>query len=261
MEYKNLKYKEKDGVGILTINRPDKLNALNSETIGELGAFINKLKSEGSIRVLVITGAGERAFVAGADIGEFTKLGLGEGFDFSRNFQLVTLDLERMNIPVIGAINGLALGGGCELALACHVRILSEKAKFGLPELGLGVIPGAGGTQRLTRLIGKGRALWALLTGDMIGAEDALQYGLGNMVVKPEELMATSLKVAEKMASKAPLAVKMTLNAVNFGSECHLDTGLVIEAIGSNVVLGSEDFKEGVSSFMEKRSPKKFMGK
>ncbi len=261
MEYKNLKYEEKDEVGILTINRPDKLNALNTETIGELGAFLNNVNTKCSIRVLIVTGAGERAFVAGADVGEFTKLGLGGAFDFSRNFQRVTLDMERMNIPVIGAINGLALGGGCELALSCHVRILSEKAKFGLPELGLGVMPGAGGTQRLTRLVGKGRALWALLTGDMIGSEDALQYGLGNVVVKPEELMDASLKAAEKMASKAPLAVKMTLNAVNFGSECHLDTGLVLEAIGTNVVLGSEDFEEGVSSFMEKRSPKKFMGK
>jgi len=261
MEYKNLKYEEKDEVGILTINRPDKLNALNAETIGELGTFLSNVKTKGSIRVLVVTGAGERAFVAGADVGEFTKLGLGGAFDFSRNLQRVTLDLERMNIPVIGAINGLALGGGCELALSCHVRILSEKAKFGLPELGLGVMPGAGGTQRLTRLIGKGRALWALLTGDMVNAEDALQCGLGNLVVKHEELIATSLKVAEKMASKGPLAIKMTLNAVNFGSECHLDTGLVVEAIGTNVVLGSEDFKEGVSAFMEKRSPKKFMGK
>jgi enoyl-CoA hydratase len=261
MEYKNFQYEEKDEVGILTINRPDKLNALNTETIVELGTFLNNVKTKGSIRALVVTGAGERAFVAGADVGEFTKLGLGGAFDFSRNFQRVTLDLERMDIPVIGAVHGLALGGGCELALSCHVRILSEKAKFGLPELGLGVMPGAGGTQRLTRLIGKGRALWALLTGDMIGAEDALQYGLGNLLVKPEELMATSLKAAEKMASKAPLAVKMTLNAVNFGSECHLDTGLVIEAIGTNVVLASEDFEEGVSAFMEKRSPKKFTGK
>jgi len=255
MEYKYLKYEEKNGVGILTIDRPKKLNALNSEIVGGVGAILKDLKSEGSIRALVLTGSGDRAFVAGADIGELTALGLGDGFDFSRNFQLVTLDLERMNIPVIGAINGLALGGGCELALACHVRILSEKAKFGLPELGLGAIPGAGGTQRLTRLIGKGRALWALLTGDMIGAEDALQYGLGNLIVKPEELIATALKAAEKMASKAPLAVKMTLNAVNFGSECHLDTGLSIEAAGMNVVIGSEDFKEGTSSFMEKRSP------
>ena len=256
MEYSNLKYEEKDDVGVLTINRPDKLNALNSATIRELSVVLNELKSKGSIKALILTGSGDKAFIAGADISEFAKLGLGEGFDFSRNFQLVTLELERMNIPVIGAINGLALGGGCELALACHVRILSEKAKFGLPELGLGAVPGAGGTQRLARLIGKGRALWTMLTGDMIGAEDALQYGLGNMLVKPEELMASSLKVAGKMASKAPLAVKMTLNAVNFGIECHLDSGLAIEAAGMTVVIGSEDLKEGVSSFMEKRSPK-----
>lgn len=255
MEYKYLKYEKKNGVGILTIDRPKKLNALNSEIVGELGAILNDIKSEGSIRALVLTGSGGRAFVAGADIGELTALGLGDGFEFSRNFQIVTLALERMNIPVIGAINGLALGGGCELALACHVRILSEKAKFGLPELGLGAIPGAGGTQRLAKLIGKGRALWTLLTGDMISAEDALQYGLGNLIVKPEELLATTLKIAEKMASKAPLAVKMTLNAVNFGIESDLDTGLSIEAAGMNVVIGSEDFKEGTSSFMEKRSP------
>jgi len=255
MEFKNIQYDVDDGVGILTINRPKVLNALNSMTINEIRTVLKKTKEDETIRVLIITGSGQKAFVAGADIGEVENLGSKNGFDFFRKGDQMNHDIESLGIPAIAAVNGLALGGGCELAMSCTLRIVSGKAKFGLPELGLGVIPGYGGTQRMPRLIGKGRALWYLLTGDMIGAEEALEMGLANMVVKPDELMEKAMKTAKKITQKAPIAVKMALYAVNHGLETDIETGLILETALANITIGSEDKKEGIAAFFEKRKP------
>ncbi len=260
MGYENVKYVEENGIGILTVDRPKVLNALNGQTIREIRSVLGEVKGNEAVRVLVITGSGEKAFVAGADIGEIKDLGLKDGFDSMRTGHQMNYDIETLGIPTIAAVNGLALGGGCELAMSCSLRIVSENAKLGLPELGLGVIPGYGGTQRLARLIGKGRALWYLLTGDMIDAATSVDLGLANMMVKPEELMEKTLKIAGKIASKAPLAVKMALTAVKYGLETDLETGLILEIALANLAIASEDKNEGISAFFEKRKPE-FKGK
>lgn len=260
MEYQNIIFEIKEGCGLLTINRPKKMNALNRATIDELYDVIAKVKADDNLCCLIITGAGDKAFVAGADISEFVDLGMKEAFDFIRRGHKLLREIESLSIPTIGAVNGLALGGGCELAIACTLRIVSEKALFGLPELGLGVIPGYGGTQRLARIIGKSRASWLMLTGDMMGAEEALKTGLANKVVKHEELMETALKTAKKIRQKGPLAVKYALLAVNHGAETDLETGLVIEAAMANLAIVSKDKEEGVAAFLEKRKPV-FQGK
>ena len=253
MGYENVKYVVENGIGILTVDRPKVLNALNNQTIREVRSVLDEVKRNEAVRVLVITGSGEKAFIAGADIGEIKDLGLKGGFDSMRTGQQMNYDIETLGIPTIAAVNGLALGGGCELAMACTLRIVSENAKFGLPELGLGVIPGYGGTQRLARLIGKGRAQWYLLTGDMIDAAKAVDIGLANLMVKPGELMEKSTEVARKIATKAPLAVKMALVALKYGLETDLETGLVLEAALGNVAIASQDKKEGIAAFFEKR--------
>ena len=255
MEYQNVTYELKEGIALLTINRPKALNALNAATVNEIKEVIGRVKAEQDVRVLIITGSGDRAFVAGADITEFQDLTIRDGYDFSRNGHDMNRQLEWLGIPSIAAVNGLALGGGCEIAMACTFRIVSEKAMFGLPELGLGVIPGYGGTQRLARIIGKSRALWLMLTGDTVGAEEALKLGLANMVTKPEELMDSAFKIAKKICQKGPLAVKCALTAVHHGTETDLETALVLEAVTTNLILMSEDKKEGVASFLEKRKP------
>ena len=216
---------------------------------------MGEAKEDESVRVLIITGSGDKAFVAGADIGEIKNFGLKEGFDFLRTGHRMNNDIETLGKPVIAAVNGLALGGGCELAMSCTLRIVSEMAKLGLPELGLGVIPGYGGTQRLPRLIGKGPALWYLLTGEMIDAAKAVDLGLANLVVKPEELIQVALDVARMIAAKAPLAVKMAICAVNYGTGVDLETGLVLEAALGNLGIASDDKNEGISAFFEKRKP------
>jgi enoyl-CoA hydratase len=255
MGYENIGFRTTDDVGILTIERAKALNALNGKTIREIRCVLAEVKENEEVKVLIITGAGEKAFIAGADIGEIKKLGLKEGFDFVRVGQQMNDDIETLGKPTIAAINGLALGGGCELALSCTLRVVSENAKLGLPELGLGVIPGYGGTQRLARLIGKGRALWYLLTGDMIEAKKAAEIGLANIVVKPDELMEKSIEIAKKVATKAPLAVKMALFAVNYGIETDLETGLMLESAFANVAIASKDKNEGIAAFFEKRKP------
>jgi len=255
MAYNNVNYNTEGNVGILTIDRPKAMNALNTETIGEIRSVLSSVKADSGIRALIITGSGQKAFVAGADIGEIKGLGLEDGFDFLRAGHQMNQDVESLSIPTIAVVNGLALGGGCELALSCSLRIVSESAKLGLPELGLGVIPGYGGTQRLPRLIGKGQALWYLLTGDMIDAAKAVDLGLANMMVKPEELMERALKVAGKIAGKAPMAVKMALTAVKYGLETDLETGLVLETALASLTVASEDKNEGISAFFEKRKP------
>lgn len=255
MGYENVKYVVENGIGILTVDRPKVLNALNNQTIREIRSVLDEVKKDQTVRALVITGSGEKAFVAGADIGEIKDLGLKDGFDSMRAGHQMNFDIETLGIPTIAAVNGLALGGGCELAMSCTLRIVSENAKLGLPELGLGVMPGYGGTQRLARLIGKGRALWYLLTGEMIDAAKAVDIGLANLMVKPDELMGKSIEVARKIATKAPLAVKMALIAVKYGVETDLETGLILEAALANVAIGSKDKSEGIAAFFEKRKP------
>lgn len=260
MEYQNVIFEVKEGIGFLTINRPSKMNALNGQTIDEIRNVLTEVKNDDQVKAIIVTGSGEKAFVAGADITEFVDIGVDKGFDFSRNGQQMGRDLEWLGKPSIAAVNGLALGGGLELALSCTFRILSENAQLGLPEVGLGVIPGYGGTQRLARAIGKSRALWTMLTGEMINAQDALQMGLANMVVKQEDLMDTSFKVAAKILGKAPLAVKMAIMAVNHGTETDLESGLICESAFVNLLLTTKDKEEGIKAFMERRKPS-FTGK
>ena len=255
MGYENVIYDVQEGIGFLTINRPEKLNALNGRTVDEILHVLGIVKKDDGVKALIVTGAGQKAFVAGADINEIQGLGLKTGLDFSRKGQDMNRQLDELGKPSIAAVNGLALGGGCELALACTFRILSENAKLGLPELALGSIPGYGGTQRMSRIIGKSRTLWLLLTGEMVGAQEALQLGLANLVVRPEALMDATAAIAGKMAQKAPLAVKMAIMAVNHGAETDLEAGLVLEAALSNVLVGTKDKEEGIKAFMEKRKP------
>jgi enoyl-CoA hydratase len=255
MGYEKIIFEVKEGIAILTVNRPKKMNALNFQTMDEIQAAVAEVHADDSIRALIVTGSGDKAFVAGADISEFTELGLKESYDFIRRGAKIFRDIEALNVPSIAAVNGMALGGGCELAMGCTFRIVSESAVFGLPELGLGVIPGYGGTQRLARIIGTSQAMWAMLTGDMINAEQALTLGLANKTAKPEELMDVVMKVAKKIATKAPLAVKFAMIATKYGSEVDLETGLVIEGLAANLALSSKDKIEGVAAFLEKRKP------
>jgi len=260
MGYDNILYEVRENVAWLTIHRPKMLNALNGQTIDEIRDVLAKVRDDEQVRAIILTGSGDKAFVAGADIAEIANIQLKEGFDFCRKGHEMNRDLEELGKPSIAAVNGLALGGGLELALSCTFRILSEHAKLGLPELGLGVIPGYGGTQRLARIVGKSRALWTMLAGDMISAQEALQMGLANMVVHQEELMDACMKVAKKIIEKAPLAVKMAMMAVYHGTETDLETGLVFEAALANVLLGTQDKEEGIRAFVENRKPN-FSGK
>lgn len=255
MNYENIIYEVNEGIGLLTINRPDKLNALNGQVIDEILHLLAEVKRNDEVKALIVTGSGSKAFVAGADIPEIQAIGLKEGLDFPRKGQEMTRNLEDLGKPTIAAVNGLALGGGCEVALGCTFRIMSENAKLGLPELALGAMPGYGGTQRMSRIIGKSRALWMMLTGEMLGAQEALQMGLANKVVKPEELIDAAKETARKIAQKPPLAVKMAIMAVNHGAETDLETGLFLEAALANVLLGSQDKAEGIGAFLEKRKP------
>lgn len=255
MSYKNLLFEIKNSVGIVTINRPDKLNALNNETLKELNELFSEIKIKDEVSVVILTGAGEKAFVAGADISELNKLDILSGKEFAEFGQEVFNLIENLDKPVIAAVNGYALGGGCELSLACHLRLASDKAKFGQPEVNLGVIPGYGGTQRLARLVNSGRALEYILTGDMIDANEAYRIGLVNKIYSPEELMPKAIEMAEKIASKAQVAVKMSVRAVVSCDELSQKEGQKLEASLFAVCCGSEDFKEGTTAFLEKRKP------
>ncbi len=257
MELKHLLFEETEdtGIGIVTINRPEKLNALNKELLFELKNLLEKVRSEDEIKVLIITGSGEKAFGAGADLNEIAALGLTNAFAYSRHAQEVANAIENLGKPVIAGVNGLALGGGFELALACTFRILSENAKLGFPEVGLGAIPGIGGTQRLPRIIGKGRALWYLLTGEMIDAQTALSIGLANKVAPIGNLLDTCLGVAKTLVSKGPLAMSIVMQAVNHGLEVGLQEGLLLESTLMTIACASEDKNEGIKAFLEKRKP------
>jgi enoyl-CoA hydratase len=255
MNYKNILFEIKNNTGIITINRPDKLNALNGQTIDELEDVINSIKDNNDVFVVVITGSGEKAFVAGADISELNKLDVISAKEFSEKGNRVFRAIETLDKPVIAAVNGFALGGGCELVLASHIRFASEKAKFGQPEVNLGIIPGYGGTQRLARIVNSARALEMILTGDMLSAEDALKIGLVNKVYPSSDLLPETLKLAEKISSKGQQAIRFALKAVKATDNMSLSEGLSYEASLFALVCGTDDFKEGTSAFLEKRKP------
>ncbi len=253
MEYKNIKF-EKDGpVAIVTIDRPKVLNALNHETIAELDHCFTAIADDDSVLCLILTGGGEKSFVAGADINELVVADLVSGRANSDRGQALLFKIENLPQPVIAAVNGFALGGGCEIALACDIRLASEKAKIGQPEVSLGVIPGYGGTQRLSRLVGRGKAKQMILTGDHINAGEALRIGLVDEVYPPEELMAKAREMARKIASKGPLAIKAAKEAINLGLDVDLKSGCEHEAALFAGVCASEDKTEGMKAFLEKR--------
>lgn len=255
MNYQNLLVDIKEKIAIVTINRPEKLNALNHQTLTEIKDAFEKLNSDDNVLVVILTGAGEKAFVAGADISELSKLNMLEGKDFAEFGQSVFTYIENLNKPVIAAVNGFALGGGCELALSCHIRIASENAKFGQPEVNLGIIPGYGGTQRLTRLIGSGLAMEMILTGDMIDSTEAYRIGLANKIYPLPDLMSKAWEMAQKISSKGQQAIRFAIKAVKTVEEVSLKQGQNVEASLFALCCGTEDFKEGTSAFLDKRKP------
>lgn len=260
MAYENLLYEKKDGIAYVTFNRPKVLNALNRKTVEEVRHALLDAGSDDAVRVLILTGAGEKSFVAGADIGELSQQTPVSGRETSLFGQGVFRLLETMGKPSICAINGFALGGGCELALACTIRIASKTAKLGQPEVKLGIIPGYGGSQRLARLCGKGVAHELCLTGEMISAEEALRIGLVNHVHEPAELLPAAEAMAKKIIANAPLAVKFTMEAIERGTEMGQEEGLFLEATLFGLACTTEDMREGTKAFLEKR-PGQFKGK
>ncbi len=256
MAYHNLLIETADSIATLTVNRPDKLNALNGETIEELHACVNALRGDAAVRVVVITGAGQKAFVAGADIEELSQLTAVMAETLATRGQELMWKIENLGKPVIAAVNGYALGGGCELALACNFRYASSNAQLGLPETGLGLIPGYGGTQRLPRLIGRGRACEMILTGTTLTAEQALAAGLVNRVLEPPQLLPAVLEVSGALASRSTGTLRLALKAINEGANMTLDAACRLEAALFGVCGGSDDAREGCAAFLEKRKPK-----
>lgn len=253
MEYKNLLVDFAEGIMTITINRPKALNALNTQTLEELRAAIDNAAQDREVKVIIITGSGEKAFVAGADIAQMKELTVLEGRQMTILGQEVFEEIEKVDKPVIAAVNGYALGGGCELAMACDIRIASERAKFGQPEVNLGIIPGYGGTQRLPRLIGKGRAKYYIMTGEMINAADAYAFGLADKIVSPDQLLEKAREVAKTIMSKGPIAVMMAKRAVNNGLNMDLDSAVAYETEAYTTTFGTEDRLEGMGAFLEKR--------
>ena len=255
MDYQNILCAVENGIATITINRPKALNALNLDTVTELKDAIEKIAVDKAVKVVVITGAGEKSFVAGADIKEMATKTPAEGREWGQFGQNVFTEIENMPQPVIAAINGFCLGGGCELSCACDIRYAAENAKFGQPEVGLGITPGFGGTQRLTRVVGRGQAKELIYTGGMIGAEDAKAIGLVNKVVPQEELMPAVLKLAGKIAKNAPVAVQLSKAAITRGINCDVVTGIAYEAEVFGLCFSTNDQKEGMAAFVEKRKP------
>jgi len=260
MPYQNLIFEKKDHIGTITFNRPRVLNALNRETMDELDALLSEARSDSDLRVLILTGAGDKAFIAGADINELARQTPASGRETSLHGQAVLHKLETLGKPSIAAINGFALGGGCEMALACSIRLASRTAKLGQPEVKLGIIPGYGGTQRLARLCGKGVALELCLSGEMISAEEAQRIGLVNHVYEPGELRAAAQALAEKIAANAPVAVQLTMEAIERGPDMPQEQALFLEAALFAVSCATEDMREGTRAFLEKRAAQ-FQGK
>ncbi len=260
MSYENLLYEKRDGIGFITFNRPKVLNALNRKTMEEFQEVLLDARDDASVRVLILTGSGEKAFVAGADINELAQQTPVNGKEYSNFGQGVSHLLETMGKPSICAINGFALGGGCELALACTIRIASKTAKLGQPEVKLGIIPGFGGSQRMARLCGKGVAHELCLTGEMISAEEAQRIGLVNHIYEPAELLPAAEAMAKKIIEKAPLAVKYCMEAIERGVEMPQEEGLFLEATLFGLCCATEDMREGTKAFLEKR-PAAFKGR
>lgn len=255
MEFKNTLYEKRDGIATITINRPEAMNAMNEETITEILSRLEDAEKDENVRVIVITGAGEKAFCAGLDLKPMRDINVIKAVEMSRRGQKLTLAIEEVGKPVIAAINGYALGGGLELAMACDIRIASEKARIGQPEVNVGLIPGWGGTQRLPRLVGKGIAKELIFTGKMIDAQTAERIGLINKVVPPEKLMSAVEELAKVIMSKPPIAIKLAKELINSSIETDQRTGLVHEAEAFGILSSTEDYREGVSAFIEKRKP------
>jgi enoyl-CoA hydratase len=254
--FENLVYEKKSAIAHLTINRPKALNALNQLTLKEISAALEDASADAAIRGLILTGAGEKAFVAGADIREIAEISGLQATTFARYGQSVFDHIENLGKPVIAAVNGFALGGGCELAMACTFRIAATTARFGLPEVKLGIMPGFGGTQRLPRLVGKGRALQMMLTADPIDAQEAHRIGLVNEVVEPSRLIARAEELLQKIEANGPLGIKLCIEAVNRGLEVNQAEGLTLESALFGLSATSKDKAEGTAAFLEKRPPK-----
>jgi len=253
MSYQNLLVDVQERIGRITVNRPEKLNALNRATLEELDHAFRHMRDSPEVGVVILTGAGTKAFVAGADIGELSTQGPVEGRAYALFGQEVLNRIETLGKPVLAAVNGYALGGGCEIALACTLRIASSSSKFGQPEVNLGIIPGYGGTQRLARLVGRGKAQELILTGEMIDAAEAHRIGLANHVAPPEELMARTESLARTILSRGPLAVRYALDAIHRGLSMPPQEGLAYEATLFSLLCASDDMKEGTQAFLEKR--------
>ncbi len=254
MSFQTLLYEVRDGIAVVTVNRPDKLNALNDAVIADLDQAVARIEGDDAVKGVILTGAGPKAFVAGADIGELSKQTQFLGKARAMRGQAVFRRLEKCGKPVVAAVNGFALGGGCELAMACHLRVASESAKFGQPEVKLGIGPGYGGTVRLPRLVGKGRALDLLLTARMVGADEALQMGLVNRVVPADKLMAESEQLLRTILANGPLAVRLCIEAVDAGLEMSLEEALLLEANHFGLLASTDDMREGMGAFLEKRT-------
>ena len=260
MNFENLILAKKNSISYVTVNRPKVLNALNMATMDELRAAFHDIKNDPTVRVVILTGSGEKAFIAGADIGELAKNDAVTAKEYTHRGQSVLNLIENLGKPVIACINGFALGGGCEIAMACTMRLASETAKLGQPEVKLGIIPGYGGSQRLPRLVGKGIAMQLLLTGEMITAQEAHRIGLVNEVTPPADLVPRAEAIAQKIIANGPLAVQYTMEAVNKGTETTLAEGLYMEAVLFGMASATEDKKEGTAAFLEKR-PAQFKGR
>ncbi|HRP02637.1 MAG TPA: enoyl-CoA hydratase-related protein [Candidatus Kapabacteria bacterium] len=255
MEYGTILFDKHENYAIITLNRPDKLNALNEQLFTELNDVITKVELDSTIKALILTGSGEKAFAAGADITELNKSDIRSGKLFSNFGSKVMLRLEMLKIPVIAAINGFALGGGCELAMACHIRFCSSNAKFGQPEVNLGIIPGYGGTQRLTKIVGKSMAMELILSANIINADEALRIGLVNHVYPLEELMVKSFDFVNLILSKGTIAISAAVDCINMSEQLSLTDGLHYESSKFGEICGTKDFKEGTLAFIEKRKP------
>src|SRR6201998_22475 len=254
MNFENILLEKKNSIAYVTVNRPKLLNALNMATMEELRAAVHDIKSDAAIRVVIFTGSGKKAFIAGADIGEWAKQDAVTGKEYTHRGQNVLNLIENLGKPVIACVNGFALGGGCEIAMACTLRLASESAKLGQPEATLGIIPGYGGTQRLPRLVGKGIAMQMVLAGEMISAQEAHRIGLVNEVTAPGELIPRAEALAQKIISNAPLAIQYAMEAVNHGLDLTLAEGLYLEATLFGVCCATQDKTEGTTAFLEKRA-------
>jgi len=255
MTYHTLLFETRDAVAIITVNRPDKMNALNDQVVEELRDAVERVATDATIRGAIITGAGAKAFIAGADISDLAKQGSFDGKTRSLRGQRILRRLETCGKPFIAAVNGFALGGGCELAMACHLRIASENARFGQPEVKLGIITGYAGSQRLPRIVGKGRALQLLLSGEMIDAQEAYRIGLANRVVPADQLLAEAEKTLRGIIANAPLSLALTIEVVDRGLDMNLDDASLLEANLFGLLASSRDMKEGLTAFLAKRPP------